>query len=133
MSPIVFVLFETILSRSFCLHLPNSNKRIQTSEGCILNVWKYIRNEAIQVRNYYQWGRGWGSIIKGVNRACRTLEYSLYARSFTHLGKKSFFAFLGYISQKIHACLELHNRQPCLDCKHRLSSKHLYWSRTSIL
>ena len=63
----------------------------------------------------------WGIIINGVgggehnkrsnlNRACRTLEYSLYARSFTHLGKKSFFAFLGYISQKIHACLERHNR-----------------------
>ena len=42
LAPTVFVLFETILSRSFCVHLHNLHKRIQTFEGCILNVWKYI-------------------------------------------------------------------------------------------
>ena len=30
LAPIVFVLFETILSRSFCVHLHNLHKRIQT-------------------------------------------------------------------------------------------------------
>ena len=45
--------FETILSRSSCVHLHNLHERIQTFEGCILNaVWKYIYNEAIQARNY---------------------------------------------------------------------------------
>ena len=46
----VFFLFETILSRSFCVHSHNLHRRIQTFEDCILNVWKYIHNEAIQVR-----------------------------------------------------------------------------------
>ena len=49
---IVFVLFETILSRSFCVHLHNLHGRIQSFEGCILNVWKCIHSEAIQVRTY---------------------------------------------------------------------------------
>ena len=30
------------LSRSFCVHLHDLHKRIQTFEGCILNVWKCI-------------------------------------------------------------------------------------------
>ena len=47
---IVFVLFETILSRSFCVHLHNLHRRIQSFEGYILNVWKCIHSEAIQVR-----------------------------------------------------------------------------------
>ena len=65
LAPRVFVLFETILSRSFCVHLHNLHKRIQIFEGCILNVWKYIYDEAIQVRNYdyiallsLEWGGG---------------------------------------------------------------------------
>ena len=52
LAPTVFVSFETILSRSFCVHLHNLYKRIQTFEGCALNVWKYIYDEAIQVRYY---------------------------------------------------------------------------------
>ena len=52
LAPTVFVLFETILFRSFCVYLHNLHERIQTFEGCILNVWKYIYNAAIQARNY---------------------------------------------------------------------------------
>ena len=53
LAPTVFVLFETILSRSFCVYLHNLHERIQTFEGCILNaVWKYIYNAAIQARNH---------------------------------------------------------------------------------
>ena len=71
LAPTVFVLFETILSRSFCVLLHNLHERIQTFEGCILNVWKYIYDEAIQVRNYdyiaallsLEWGGEWGSVI----------------------------------------------------------------------
>ena len=74
MAPTVFVLFETILSRSFCVRLHNLHKRIQTFEGCILNVWKYIHIEAIQVRNYdyipllsLEWGVG-GGVGSMINR-----------------------------------------------------------------
>ena len=82
---IVFVLFETILSRSFCVHLHDLHKRIQTFEGCILNVWKCIHREAIQVRTYI-------SVLALVvclvvlNRKCRTMEYSLSVRLFTLVG-----------------------------------------------
>ena len=51
--------------RVFCVHLHNLYKRIKTFEGCILNVWKCIHKEAIQVKNYFQiallaleWGGG---------------------------------------------------------------------------
>ena len=58
--------------RVFCVHLHDLHKRIKTFEGCILNVWKCIHKEAIQVKNYYhiallalEWGGGW-SMIKRV-------------------------------------------------------------------
>ena len=35
LAPVVFVLFETILFWSFCVHLHNLQKRIQTFEDCI--------------------------------------------------------------------------------------------------
>ena len=33
---------QSILSQSFCVRLHDLHKRIQTFEGCILNVWKCI-------------------------------------------------------------------------------------------
>ena len=118
LAPTVFVLFESILSRSFCVHLHNLHKRIQTFEGCILNVWKYIYNEAIQVRNYdniallsLEWGGGGGvgenDKRSYLNRKCRTIWSTLSIHdhspwpvsiNFWKLGKESSIAFVKYIS-----------------------------------
>ena len=116
---IVFVLFETILSRSFCVRLHDLHKRIQTFEGCIFNVWKCIHNEGIQVRNYIsvlalEGGWGQGSITEGVvlNRKCRTTEYSLNARLFTPVGFDELVETLlsGWIANKVYILTQISKR-----------------------
>ena len=49
-----------------------------------------------------EWGVGENDKRSYLNRKCRTLEYSLSARSFTlaGFGKESFIAFVKYISKK---------------------------------
>ena len=69
LAPIVFVWNDFV--RSFCFYLYNLDERIQTFEGCILNVWICIHKEAIQVRIYIsvpalEEGWGWGSMTEGV-------------------------------------------------------------------
>ena len=49
-----------------------------------------------------EWGVGENDNRSYLNRKCRTLEYSLNARSFTlaGFGKESFITFVKYISKK---------------------------------
>ena len=136
-----FFLFETILSWSFCVHSHNLHRRIQTFEDCILNVWKYIHNEAIQVRSYYyiallalEWGEVWGSMIKGVIytgnaelwSTCSMHDYLpwLVSVNLWKLGKEFSNVFVKYTSQKYTLVWNVIN----ID-----SSKHFYGSRTSTL
>ena len=85
LAPIVFVLFETILSWGFCVHSHNLHGRIQTFEDTTLNLWKYIHNEAIQVRviiillYFLSNGVGVGEHAKTsyLNRKCRTAQCTI--------------------------------------------------------